>query len=75
MCIHSFKNKLGVRQKLKNEICALHSIGKQCVFVYVGPKNITIDAATNIWICTSCGIHGYILISHMNKHTLLNNVM
>ena len=25
-------------------------------------------------ICTSCGVHGFILMAHMNEHTL-NNVM
>ena len=33
------------------------------------------SSANLVWICTSCGIHGFILGAHMNEHTLLNNVM
>ena len=50
-----------------------HYIFKQCAFVQVGPKNITMGCPNLVQEVGAS--HGYILKVHVNERTLLNDVM
>jgi hypothetical protein len=46
-----------------------------CKIIRPGGEWIVWAKLDLVWICISHNIHGYILWTHMNEHTLFNNVM